>query len=76
MIFMVVLTFVGCVVMEAKEKGGYKDKMVISYHCPEREYDRQIISQVMNDSGVFTNFINRECTMDKYSVKYRLTNPK
>ena len=60
----------------AAEYGGYKDKLVIEYHCTEKEYNRKIILDMMKESGMQTNFINKECTMDKYRMRYRFTNPQ
>lgn len=57
------------------ENSGYKDKMVIEYHCPGKEYERKLIRDLVNASGIQTNFVNKECTMNKWGVKYRLTNP-
>ena len=58
------------------EESGYKDKMTITYHCPDKEYERNLFWDVVNGSGVQTNFINRELSMDKNQIRIRLTNPK
>ena len=54
---------------------GYRDKMVIEYHCPIKEYERDLFRHVVEASGVTTNFSNRVYTMDKHGIKIRLTNP-
>lgn len=70
--FITVLSLVFC---NVSENSGYKDKMVIEYHCPGKEYERKLIRDLVNASGIQTNFVNKECTMNKWGVKYRLTNP-
>ena len=59
-----------------EEKSGYVDKMTITYHCPDKEYERNLFWNVVNESGVQTNFINRELSMDKHQIRIRMTNPK
>jgi hypothetical protein len=73
MVLAVVITFV---VRNCNENSGYTDKMVIEYHCPGKEYERKLIHDLVNGSGIQTNFVNKEVSMDKWGVKYRLTNPK
>ena len=72
---MVLITVITLVVRESHECGGYQDKMIIEYHCPSKEYERKLIHDLVNNSGIQTNFVNKECTMGKWGVKYRLTNP-
>lgn len=60
----------------AHENSGYKDKLIIEYHCPKQEYERKLFSHMMETSGIQTNFINKEYIMNKYMVKCRLTNPE
>ena len=72
---MVLITIITLVVRNCNENSGYKDKMIIEYHCPGKEYERKLIRDLVNASGIQTNFVNKECTMDKWGVKYRLTNP-
>lgn len=69
------ITALSWVFQSVGENSGYKDKMVIEYHCPGKEYERKLIRDLVNASGIQTNFVNKECTMNKWSVKYRLTNP-
>lgn len=68
-------TALSLVFYNVNENSGYKDKMVIEYHCPGKEYERKLIRDLVNASGIQTNFVNKECTMNKWGVKYRLTNP-
>jgi hypothetical protein len=70
------LAITGFIIHGANENSGYKDKMVIEYHCPDKEYERHLILDMVNGSGIQTNFVNKEVTMGKYYIKYRLTNPK
>ena len=69
------ITALSWVFQSVSENSGYKDKMVIEYHCPGKEYERKLIRGLVNSSGIQTNFVNKECTMNKWGVKYRLTNP-
>lgn len=59
-----------------KEESGYTDKMVISYHCPDKEYERQRFRDVVYGTGIQTNFVNLETSMDKHWIRIRMTNPK
>ena len=72
---MVLISVTTLVVMNCNECSGYKDKMTIEYHNPSKPYDRKLIDDMVNASGIQTNFINKEVTMDKWRIKYRLTNP-
>lgn len=69
------ITVLSLVFYNVNENSGYKDKMIIEYHCPGKEYERKLIRDLVNASGIQTNFVNKECTMNKWGVKYRLTNP-
>lgn len=71
----VFITVLSLVFYNVNENSGYKDKMVIEYHCPGKEYERKLIRDLVNASGIQTNFVNKECIMNKWGVKYRLTNP-
>ena len=72
MVLAVVITFV---VRNCNENSGYTDKMVIEYHNPSKPYERKLINDLVNASGIQTNFVNKEVTMDKWRITYRLTNP-
>ena len=72
---MVLITVITLVVRESNENGGYSDKMVITYHNPDKPYERKLINDMVNASGIQTNFVNKEVTMDKWRITYRLTNP-
>ena len=58
------------------QESGYTDKMVISYHCPDKEYERQRFRDVVYGTGIQTNFVNLETSMDKHWIRIRMTNPK
>ena len=58
------------------ENSGYSDKLVVEYHCPDKEYERKLARDMVNNSNVQTNFVNKDVTMGKHFIKYRLTNPK
>ena len=73
---MVVVTIMIMTLKYTAENSGYKDKMVIEYNCPDKEYERQLFLDMVNGSGIQTNFVNKEVTMDKHTIRYRLTNPK
>ena len=59
-----------------KEESGYVDKMTISYHCPGKEYERRLFREIVYNSGIQTNFVNTQTTMDKHKISIRMTNPK
>lgn len=75
MVLVAFITLLSLVFQSVNENSGYKDKMVIEYHCPSKEYERKLIYDLVSNSGIQTNFVNKECTMGKWGVKYRLTNP-
>ncbi len=58
------------------EESGYIDKMTITYHCPDKEYERRLFREIVYNSGIQTNFVNTETTMDKHKISIRMTNPK
>ena len=58
-----------------KENSGWDNKMVIEYRS-QKEFDRDIIRDLVYKSQITTNFVNREITMDKYFIRYVLTNPE
>lgn len=69
---------IGIVSMKSKvnkEESGYVDKMTISYHCPGKEYERQLFREIVYKSGIQTNFVNTETKMDKHRISIRMTNP-
>lgn len=72
---MVLITVITLVVRQSNECGGYQDKMVIEYHNPSKPYERKLINDLVNASGIQTNFVNKEVSMDKWRITYRLTNP-
>ena len=76
---MVITLALGIVIMstsESQENSGYKDKMILSYHCPGKQYERQLFNDLVERSGIQTNFVNKEVTMDAHRIRYRLTNPE
>ena len=75
-LMMIVVTIIVLTCKHSAETNGYKDKMVIEYHCPDREYERQLFLDMVNGSGIQTNFVNKEVTMDKHTIRFRLMNPK
>lgn len=58
-----------------KENVGWDNKMVIEYRS-QKEFDRDIVRDLVNKSEITTNFLNREIIMDKHYIKYVLTNPE
>ena len=69
--------WIGCIVIRSDaEVSGYKDKMILEYHCPGKQYERQLFNDLVEISNIQTNFVNKEITMDAHMIKYRLTNPK
>ena len=57
------------------ENSGYENKLVIKYHNPTQEYDREMVRNMVNASGIQTNFTNKTFSMDKHWIEYRMTNP-
>ena len=57
------------------ENSGYDEKLVIKYHCPNKEYERKLFRHLLQVSNVETNFIDKQYSMDKHRVELRLTNP-
>ena len=58
------------------EDHDYRDKMTIEYICPDKEYERKMFLDMVNGSGIETNFTYRDYHYGKYSIKYILKNPK
>ena len=54
---------------------GFENKLVIQYHNPNKEYDRQMVMEMVNNSGIATNFINKEVSMSPWRIEWELTNP-
>lgn len=74
--FLVVLIWIiSSVMISNHENSGYAEKLVIKYHCPNKEYERKLFRQLLEVSNVETNFIDRQYSMDKHRVELRLTNP-
>ena len=57
------------------ENSGYENKLVIKYYNPNKEYDREMVRNMVNDSQMWTNFVERSIKMDKHGIEYRMTNP-
>ena len=57
------------------ENNGYENKLVIKYHNPTKKYDREMVRNMVNASGIQTNFTNKIFSMDKHWIEYRMTNP-
>lgn len=73
---MLVVVLIFSVFSLACENSGYENKLVIQYHNPNREYDREMVRKMVNDSQVWTNFVCSEMKMDKWRIEWRMTNPK
>ena len=71
----VIMAIVGIIKCN-EETTGYENKLVIKYHSPTQEYDREMVRNMINDSQVWTNFVCREMKMDKHGIEYRMTNPR
>ena len=57
------------------ETTGYENKLIIKYHNPTQEYDRELVRNMVNGSGIQTNFVEKSIKMDKHWIEYRMTNP-
>ena len=63
------------VIKWSAENSGYENKLIIKYHSPSKEYDREMVRNMVNGSGIQTNFTNKIFSMDKHWIEYRMTNP-
>lgn len=70
----VIISIVGVIKWSA-ETSGYENKLVIKYHNPAQEYDREMVRNMVNGSGIQTNFVVKEMKMGKHEIEYRMTNP-
>ena len=70
-----ILAVVG-IYKHACETTGYENKLVIKYHNPSKEYDWEMVRNMVNDSQVWTNFVVKAMKMDKHGIEYRMMNPK
>lgn len=70
-----VILFISWIIKWDVENTGYENKLVIKYHSPHKEYDREMVRNMVNASGIQTNFTNKTFSMDKYWIEYRMTNP-
>ena len=61
-----------------KDRKWYEcsDRMVIIYHSNKGEYDRKLAQDMVNSSGIWTNFINRTIKMDNHRIEWQMENPK
>ena len=74
-VVVLIMLFVYGVFSVASENTGYSEKLIIEYHSA-KEYDRKLVSALVDASGVQTNFLNKVYSMDKYRIKIRFTNPE
>ena len=58
------------------EYAVYENELVIKYHNPNKEYDREMVRNMVNDSQMWTNFVVKEIKMGKHEIEYRMSNPK
>ena len=58
------------------ETTGYENKLVIKYYNPNKEYDREMVRNMVNDSQVCTNFVFKEMKMERYGIEYIMMNPQ
>lgn len=73
---MLLLAFFWALIMDVKENQGYKDKLVIEYHTPSGEGNKDLIIDMVRATGIQTNFLYKETKMTKTFITYRLTNPE
>lgn len=74
-VFMIIIGFIYSLVYEVAECQGYKDKLVIEYDNPWEKCNSGLIFDMLQSSGIQTNFLYEEKKMTKHYIKYRLTNP-
>ena len=54
----------------------YRDKLVIEYRNQESEYNRDVFTNIVYQTGIQTNFINKKVNMWKWGARMELVNPK
>ena len=59
-----------------KYEPPYRDKLVIEYRNQETEYNRDVFTNLVYQTGVQTNFINKKVDMWKWGARMELVNPK
>lgn len=57
------------------ENTGYENKLIIKYHNPTQECDREMVRNMVNESGIQTNFVEKSIKMGKHWIEYHMTNP-
>ena len=75
LLFACVIVLCAGVIKYNMENSGYENKLIIKYHSPHKEYDREMVRNMVNASGIQTNFTNKIFSMDKHWIEYRMTNP-
>lgn len=63
-------------VLYTSSQNDYKDRLVVKYCNNDVKYERSIAVGMMQSSSVWTNFVNRNVSMDEHSIKWVFTNPK
>ncbi len=46
-----------------------KDKLTIKYVNNEKTYERKIVADMVESSGIWTNFVNRNVEMNSASIE-------
>ena len=67
----VVINIIGWV----NDNTGFENKLVVKYQNPNKEYDREMVLNMVNNSQVWTNFVVKEINMNKYWIEYKMYNP-
>ena len=57
-------------------QNDYKDQLVVKYYNNAVEYERKMAIDMVESSGVATNFVNKEVSMGKHGIEWVFTNPK
>ena len=74
------LIWAGLLVINSSEKDRKwyecSDRMVIIYHSNKGEYDRKLAQDMVNSSGIWTNFLNQTIKMDNHRIEWQMENPK
>lgn len=54
---------------------GYSNRLIIRYSS-DKKYDRDFVTDMVNSSGIQTNFVNKKVSMDTYRITWDLSNPE
>ena len=72
----ILVEMVAAIIMTATTNEYVKDKLVVEYVNTETKFERKTVNDMVELSSIWTNFVNRDVTMDEHRIKWVFTNPK